>query len=347
MEIDWVKFLTSEFKGAKSVSGRNGKELNIDCISEDCPNPKKHMFVNLGSQDPTHDKRFICQRCGIRGNYKAFLVAYFKMPLDDIIENFGDLYGIDGDPFYKAKNLVSIFKNSHFNLTNNIDKNDGFVIDLPECYRPLMIQNNFLKRRNIPLKLVKKFKFGICERGTYKDRIIIPIETKNNRAFIAYSQYGKKTLDYFKKKSKDNPKNKTFDKLKKKILNPFGAAFSSLLFNYNNIKKNEKIIFVHEGVTDVIRTIINGHQAVGIFKNVISKHQAMLLSEKEPREVCLMLDADVDKNTLATSYDILTEFCDALISVARLKKGDPDNISSKSDFNKVTASRKLLPFFSN
>jgi len=91
VEIKWKEFLLQEFPKGEIIHGKHGKELNIDCISPDCPSPKDHMFVNMGSDNPKHDKRFICHRCGVSGNHKAFLTIYYALPYDEVVKKISQL----------------------------------------------------------------------------------------------------------------------------------------------------------------------------------------------------------------------------------------------------------------
>lgn len=341
MDIDWKDFLKKEFPNGVEFNGSHGRELVIDCIADNCPNPKQHMYVNIKSLDPKHDKCFVCHRCGLSGNHRAFLVAYYKMPYYQIVKQFGDLYGKEEDFFLSTKHFAKSLKND-FDLNEIISKEPECIINLPTCYNALEKQTKFLITRNIPLSIIKKFKIGICDTGFYNGRLIIPVMTGNNKSFIAYNQLGKKSMAIYKELSKLNPENKLFNKKKKKILNPIGSLSAILLFNYNNIKKSN-ILFIHEGVTDVFRTTLNGYQAVAIFKSHISEYQAILISNLPVKEVCLMLDADVSKNEINKNLLILKEYCEMPVSHVRLENGDPDNISTIKEFKKLISKRSLLP----
>jgi len=345
MEIDWLEFLKREFSKGTVRQGKNGKELNIDCISDDCPSPKDHMFVNMGSDNPKHDKKFTCHRCGISGNYKAFLVAYYKRPFLEIIQTYGDLYGREGSPYQEVKRFSQ--KASAYDLLLEIrdKKAEKCIIDLPREYMELSTQTKFCKRRQVPMSIIRKFEIGICSSGLYRNRLIFPITTAGNKGFIAYSQHNKVTLQKYKILSKAFPNNKTFERAKKKILNPFGSLFSLLLFNYDSISQREKIIFVHEGVMDAIRTILHGYQAVAVFKSHISSYQALLISEKDPKEICLMLDSDVKEEDVVKNFNTLKDNCESKVSVVRLLDGDPDDIKTSSEFKRIIAKRKFIPFF--
>lgn len=341
MEIDWIKFLKKEFPKGKEFKGRNGLEWNIDCVGEDCPNPKYHMFINMGSDNPEHDKRFICHRCGFSGNHKAFLMAYYGLPYNEIMQNIDDFYGSEKDPFSKARSTAKVITKLALTVFDKLSGEDeGFIIDLPKGYVKLKKQTKFLKMRNIPVEMIREFKIGRCNSGFYKHRLVFPIETNKNRSFLAYSQLSKKALLKFKELHKENPNSSYFDNLRKKIRNPKGSLHSMLLYNYNKVSKGEDIVFIQEGALDCIRTVMNEHVPVGIFSKYMSAYQAELLADKEPNEICIMLDADADTDEVIKIMKTLKDHCDCPISYVRLKSGDPDNIKSKQEFKNTINTRK-------
>ena len=339
MEFDWEKFLRSEFPNGKIVKGKNNKrELNIDCISPNCPNPHEHMFVNINSDNPRHHKKFICHRCGIKGNYKAFLVNYFKLSIEDILENISDIHGFDEDPFTSTKSLVKQSKET-LSLSKSVDDEEGFIIELPKEYKKLVEPIKFCKKRKIPFKIFKKFKAGICKSGFYKGRLIFPVITSNNSSFLAYSQLSKKSIERWKILSRENSNNKLFKKNSRKVLYPLGSLINLLLFNYNHVQKNEKIIFVVEGLFDCARILLHGYAAVAYLKGFVSEYQAQLLSDKNPDEICFIPDSDVNRKSFNENLKVLIENCDCDVSSIKLKTGDPDDIISKSKFNKIIKKR--------
>jgi len=344
MKFDWKKFLLEEFPYGKIIKGRNGEEININCISKDCQNPKMHMFVNMGSEKTKHDKRFVCHRCGFSGNHKAFLMVYFRLNYNDVLDKYGALYGVEGDTFEIAK-LDSIKLITNLSVKYESNKEEGFVIDLPKEYRRLNHRTKYLKKRDISYKTMKGLEIGVCDSGYYKGRLIFPIINGINKSFVAYSQLSKKSLAKYKDLSKMNPDNKVFERKKKKILNPYGSISSMLLFGYDDIKKHEKIIFIHEGITDQIRTTMHGFPALGCNKKTISQIQAHLISEKEPQEVCIMFDSDVTEKEVNKNADILKSVCEARVSRINLESGDPDDIRSRDKFIKIIGNRKFLTVF--
>ena len=338
MRFDWQKFIITEFKGKKIKSAR-GEEYNIDCIADNCPNPSKHMFINLHSNEKSHDKRFICHRCGVRGNWKAFLILKYKRSLEEILSFITDSYLIEKSSYFSTiENSKLLIEDS---ITLNEIKDVPAIIELPYGSKKLEHPNRFTINRNIPEKIFKKFNFHVCHAGNYKNRIIIPVKTNKDKAFIAYSQMSKKSLEIAKKLSKKYPDSKFLDSKKKKIKNPFGSIFSRMLFNYNNIPYGCDLLFVEEGVTDVIRTFMHKYHAVGIFHSMISEEQASLISDKEPNEVCIMLDSDIKKDKILKNIEMLKSWYDGKISYIKLKEGDPDDIASTKTFNKIISKRKF------
>ena len=346
MNFDWEDFLKKEFPRGKIIKGSHGREYNIDCISEDCPHPEYHMFVNLGSDDAKHNRRFFCQRCGIRGNYKAFLINYYKLPYKTIVENITDLYGLEGDPFTTTK-ITAELLNSNLNLSYKTDTDTGFIVNLPKEFKKLQGKTKFCIDRDIPWSIIKKFRIGICKSGFYKNRLIFPIETNNNKSFLAYSQLPKKFISLYKTLSERFPDNKEFKKNKKKVLYPLGSLTSMLLFNYNNIEKNADILFVVEGALDCIRILLHGHQAVAKLGGYVSEYQAQSLSEKDPREICYMPDSDVEIKNVERDLSIIKNYCESPVSYIKLDSGDPDDIKNIYEFEDIITKRILLPNIAN
>jgi hypothetical protein len=273
------------------------------------------------------------------------LVTYFGLPYLEIVKRFHDLYGVDGDVYLQVNKNLSSLKTERLQLDDVSEEGEEKVeIDIPPETIRLNKEITFTKRRKIPFSIVKKFKIGVCNSGFYENRLIIPITTGKNKSFIAYSLYNKSTLKKWAELSKQFPDNKLFERNKKKILNPKSALHSMLLYNYDFIKPNPKILFVHEGFIDVVRTTVHGFDSVGLGKKRISEYQAILIDKLSPKEVCLMLDSDVSKEDIQKGIDMLKENCECSISYVKLKGGDPDDIKTRSDFEKIIKKRKQQLF---
>jgi DNA primase len=337
MRIDWREFLFKEFPDGKLVKGRNGEEYNIDCISPSCPNPKKHLFINISSHSDKHDKRFHCKRCGYAGNHRAFLISYFNLPYLQILDNLSDLYGLEESPFTLTTKNIKDF-NESLNYEEE-EEDNSFIIDLPIEFKRLHKNTKFLNNRNFPEWTLKRFKIGTCKSGYYKDRIIFPIRTGRSRSFLAYSQDSKKKLKTYKRLSKKYTDNKNFWNRSRKILYPSKSITSMLLFNYFGIKKYEPLVIIVEGVMDAIRMIDLGYNAVAKLGGFLSDEQCKLLSDKDIGELVYMPDSDVSEKDIKKSIDRLKEFCDSDISYVKLKSGDPDDIRSGHKLTQILDKR--------
>lgn len=340
MELNFTKFINREFPRAYVPA--KADERRIDCISPDCPKPHNHMFVNATSG------RFICHRCGIAGDYKAFMCLYYNMPFFEIKANYGAIYGLEESHYSQVRKAADKISASY---SDEVDKEEGFKIDLPREYCKLTIADPLpvlLKDRNIPSTMAERYMFGLCNTGYYKNRLIIPIRTKKSKSYVAYSLFPKKVLKRYKKLSKKFPNSRSFDKNKKKILNPKSSLSSMLLFNYNNIPTGCKKLFVVEGPFDALRIQLHGYNAVCIFGINMSKIQRNLLLEKQPDELIFMFDGDVweDEKKLkivTKATDSITRFFDGTVSRVRLEDGtDPDDIRRRKVFKQIIKDREVL-----
>jgi DNA primase len=333
MRIDWKEFLFKEFPNGKIINSSRGTEYNIDCIFPDCPNPRHHMFINIESNSKKHDKKFVCHRCSRGGNHHTFLIEYFNLPLNEILDNLSDLYGLEETPYSMAtKNLQDFSSTLSYEPEED---NKEVIIDLPKQFRRIRENTPYLNNRNFPEWALSGYRIGICKNGYYKDRIIFQIITGKNRSFLAYSQDSKKKLKTYKKLSKKYPENKEFWKKSRKILYPSKSITSILLYNYNKIKIYEPVVVIVEGVMDMIRVISFGYNAVAKLGGFLSDEQCKLLSDKDVGEFVYMPDSDVSERNIIESIDRLKKFCDSDISYVKLKNGDPDDIRSKKEMIRI------------
>jgi len=343
MRLDFEKFIDKEFPDAY-VPQSNQHERRISCISRDCPKPKNHMFVNVKKC------RFMCHRCGIAGDDKAFFCMYYGLPYAEVVKNYGALYGLEKDGLYYDAMEAIVSMITEKEASDLIAKVNAFTIDLPRCYEPISEDSfpKYLSTRNIPKKVVDEFFIGQCRAGFYKNRLIIPITTGHSLSFVAYSMFSKKVLERFKKLHKQYPHNKVYEKNKKKILNPKSSLSSLLLFNYDNVKRGCERLFVVEGIFDAIRLWLFGENAVAIFGISLSNFQRNLLLAKCPGEIIFMFDGDVwgDEKKLKIinkAVEKVSCYYSSKISTIRLRNGvDPDDVADKKTLDQLLQSRVLF-----
>ncbi len=339
-KFDWEKFLINNFPNGRVIKTSGKKEYQMDCISEYCPNPRKHMYVNIFSENPKHDRKFFCHRCDFRGDWKAFLVHFYKQPLNQILSNQDSPFLLEKNPFLSTKEMLNqMSKNFEYSPISDF----SFKNELPKG-RKILSHTKFTKRRKIPMRFIKKLNIYICDSGFFKGRLIFPIKTKKSVSFLAYSQLNKKALSKWKELYKKNPESKTFYYKSKKVFYPSGSMINLLLYNYNNISKNQDLVFLVEGSLDCIRILSHGFKAVAYLKGTISEHQADLLNEKRIKEVCFMPDSDIfeekNKEKFHKNINILRENFEGKVTYIRLKSGDPDDIKSRKQFLKIIKHRK-------
>ena len=337
MRIDWKGFLLKEFPNGKIINSSRGVEYNIDCIFSDCPNPKHHMFVNIESNSKKHNKKFVCHRCSRGGNHRTFLIEYFTLPYNEILDNLTDLYGLEETPYGIATKNLQDFSSTLSYETE--EENQHFIIDLPNQFRRIRENTEYLNNRGFPEWALSGYRIGICKNGYYKDRIIFQIITGKNKSFLAYSQDSKKKLKMYKKLSKKYTDNKEFWKKSRKILYPSKSITSMLLFNYNKIKIYEPTVIIVEGVMDLMRLIDLGYNAVAKLGGFLSDEQCKLLSDRDVGEFIYMPDSDVSYDNINKSIERLKKFCDSDVSYVKLKSGDPDDIRSKKKLINILKNR--------
>jgi len=141
----------------------------------------------------------------------------------------------------------------------------------------------------------------------------------------------------------------------RKTLNPKAEILSQHLFNHNMAELEQDVVFVHEGIFDVIRSTQRGLAAVAIFGTNISETQRQLLADMPAREICLCLDGDIvtakfkrhetstGKQFHKDEWFALTNAtdCGKVISVMRLPEDkDPDDCS-EDEFVEAFNSRRI------
>jgi len=147
-----------------------------------------------------------------------------------------------------------------------------FKISLPSMVRNADLIN-YMQSRFVPLKRIRDYQIGLCTRGLYRDRVIIPVcECGRIAGFVARSVNG----------------------AKRKYLYPKGFKVKQFLFNYENVAPEREIILV-EGVFDVLR---HPYQTLALFGKTISKVQIKKVLQKKPSRVYVCLDPDATKEAL-------------------------------------------------
>jgi hypothetical protein len=142
-----------------------------------CNSTKLKLEINF-DESSTHYQHFGCWVCGFKGKSILSLFKTIQAPPEKIIEL---------RPFIKNKKQ-----------THHLDKIENKILSLPSEFKTFQIETkdiiykhalSYLKSRGITKYDILKYNIGYCDRGEYKNMIIIP----------SYDKEGK--LNYFTARS--------------------------------------------------------------------------------------------------------------------------------------------------
>jgi len=314
-EFDIVSILKDRRISYKFVPGTN--EVLMDCPV--CGR-KDHFYYNRKKN------LCICQRCKFESNHIGFLIVglgYTKKDASLIV--FGvqgtSLAGVRG----KIASLKKVGVNGNEILYNPVFFKNPFPKGLTNVSRKVFPRA--LSERGVSLRFAKELGIKICnKRGKFFNRIIFPITTLKTKTFTATSGFTKakvaKVKETFKLREKEY----------RKSLFPFGSLMSEVLYLYNDLKKEHiSILFVVEGIFDVLRIKKYGFEATATFGDKVSFSQAVLLNNLNVDEICLMLDGGVNFVRLWKYVCLLEEICfdKEICLCVPLGEKDPDELSKK------------------
>ncbi len=311
--IDLKKYLVEKHGGHKSGQLNSPDEIALpECFW--CHKDKDHFNFNIKTNKGG------CLKCG-----KGFhSVVQMICKLEHLNETRAKLYLMHGSLEERSKmSLVKdiLGKNKIDEKTEseiehlNTELPDEFIpmVDLTITGVKIRIPLEF-KERNYSRKIISKAKIGYCGEGDYACRIIFPIYCKDMKSFVA---------------------RRIHEWQNKKYKNPPGSKHSQLLYNYNNMPEYGGLIFVVEGVTDVLRLWSYGLYAVCTFGKKISFKQIDLLVELQPKEVVSVFDGDAVKQN-KKSFEKLSLRLNASYMVLPKKNDeeyyDPDDLPKEKFF---------------
>ena len=286
----------------ESVLGK-GKINSNDNVAFHCPfchHNKKKMEVNIVTQ------YWHCWVCNAAG--RKLTVLFRKLNVQR--EKISKLVGLLDDVEYKPSKTTT----------------DTPVLQLPEGYRPLWILQemspefrnavHYLKKRNIGIHDILKYRIGYCRKGPYKGKIIIPSYDANGSLnyFVARAYYEE---DKFKHK---NP-----------------PASKDIVGFELHINWNMPIILV-EGAFDAIAIKRN---AIPLFGKTISNTLKKRIVEKGVKEIYICLDRDARKQALEAAEYFMAN--GITVYFVDLPEKDPSELG----FEKIISQIQLTEILSN
>ena len=246
----------------ESVLGK-GKINSNDNVAFHCPfchHNKKKLEVNIVTQ------YWHCWVCNAAGRKIAILFRKLNVQREKIAK----LINLLDDVEYKPTKTTT----------------DTPVLNLPANFRPLWELDKlspqyrnavyYLKKRNISIHDILRYRIGYCRKGPYSGKIIIPSYDANGSLnyFVARAYYEE---DKFKHK---NP-----------------PASKDIVGFELHINWNMPIILV-EGAFDAIAIKRN---AIPLFGKTISNTLKKRIVEKGVKEIYICLDKDARKQAIETA----------------------------------------------
>ena len=290
----------------ESVLGK-GKINSNDNVAFHCPfchHNKKKLECNIVTQ------YWHCWVCNAAGRKLAVLFRKLNVQREKIAK----LINLLDDVEYKPTKTTT----------------DTPVLQLPEGYRPLWILQEmspeyrnaiyYLKKRNITIHDILKYRIGYCRKGPYKGKIIIPSYDANGSLnyFVARAYYEE---DKFKHK---NP-----------------PASKDIVGFELHINWNMPIVLV-EGAFDAIAIKRN---AIPLFGKTISNTLKKRIVEKGVKEIYICLDKDARKQALEAAEYFMAN--GITVYFVDLTEKDPselgfEKIISQIQSTEILSSEKLM-----
>jgi len=289
---------TKEQKILKKILGdyyESNNEMLFSCPF--CKHHKKKLSVNI-------DKNaWKCWVCDSSGRTIEYLVKRFGDPRD--LQD----WGIDSEITFDDIEIILFGEKTKPEIKEEIN--------LPKEYVPLLTGRKsflkdralkYLKQRGLTEKQIFIYKIGICTKGEYKGRVIIP----------SFNEEGE--INYFVARTYEND----FLKYKNPNISKSKIIFNELLIDF------DKPVFIVEGIFDAIRIGKNSVPILGstikkedlIFKKIVENRTPIYIGldqdakSKEEKIIKLFLSYGIEvKKINTTGYtdiaempkDVLTE----------------------------------------
>ena len=183
------------------------------------------------------------------------------------------------------------------------DEYEMKAVALPEEFIKVLPRRRpkYIRERGISAKRAMRYGIGFCERGYYRNRLVVPV--------IMDKQVVSFAARFMQKVPPDDVK---------KTLFPKGCKTGRMLFNYDVAGRRKQVIIVE----DVFSAMAVGQRAVCTFGTSLSQHQLELLLYARCEEIVVIWDHDAIEKAYKL-VDALREFWDVRI-VELPDSRDPD-----------------------
>jgi len=288
-------------------------ERNVEISLDACPNCGKgdeHFNFNVKKN------RGGCFSCDFRCDDVQLIAA-----LESISRDKAKTV-LDGQEYNELDSAISML-GEQTNTNEEITEAEHINCELPKEYElifdvlrnPSVIVPTAFKQRNYDPRILARYKVGFCRSGDFNARIIFPIKTAHRFSFTSRAILSSQS---------------------KKYRHPKGTLTSKMLFGYDMVFRNCKILCIVEGPTDVLRISGYGIDAVCTFGKKISSEQIRLISKREPKEVVCLFDGDAVEQNMKMFQRLSMRLNTSYILLPRKENGDfydPDDIPKEMFFD--------------
>lgn len=270
------------------VKRARGNEVLAHCPFHDDIHPS--MSANLAKGV------FYCFTCGAKGTFSRLGIGRDKR-----------VY------FEDFTRLLNELDNN--NQQDDVDYKE-LVFSLPDEYEPIdasinSIYSDYLLSRGITANVISQFRIGFCRTGTYRDRIIVPMEL----GFCARSIHSDKLGRLLYKGNF------------RKYLFPVGLPKSKMLFSFDPLCS--QLILV-EGVFDVLKLSALHFYSTAILGAIISDEQVSMLCKSQVETIYLCLDGDAaGRSGTDLAYDKLSNYFNKVYKILLPTDTDPGDCNSR------------------
>jgi hypothetical protein len=286
-------------------SGKSTARGNYSYYCPNCKHHKRKLEINLDENSPNFQKFACWTNCGLKGKK---IVNLFKKT------NVGDV---------KLNELSLILKDAK---NAEIIEGNSEILTLPKEFISLISPNtndltvkhalSYLKKRGLYEEDIIKYNLGYCEKGKYKNRIVIP----------SYDENGE--LNYFMTRSFDPNVAQSYNNpsISRNII-PF-----EFFINWNSP------LILCEGPFDAMTIKRNVIPLLG--KNIQNNLMKKIITSKV-KKIYIVLDKDAMKNAIDHCENLMNE--GKQVYLVELDKKDPSKMGFL-EFTKTIQKTKQLTF---
>lgn len=322
--------------GSKEVKHIKGDELNYNCLNPD------HIDSNPSANYNLRKNLFNCLSCGVGGDIFKLIMISRDISFNDsvtFLANRMNILNVDTNDelelnLENRQRLLSTKKEStNLFVENEIELPYYYTLDWDKASIRFL---KYLEDRKLDAEVLVKYGIGYCDRGYWRNRIIIPFFQWDKIAgFTARSIYNKKEYLAI------NLDEDYYAKYKHKASTDIDHIIYGLDVDYN--EKNP--IFV-EGSFDCIRLRSYGLNAYSTLSNKISQHQARIIRNIFSGDIYLMPDNDQGGQIM------IEKFVEYLGNSFRIKlveysTDDPDGLNKKEAVEAIENAKDLFSIKTN